>query len=218
MKLKMAVFVAIAMGVLGYSKAAWGDVITWGTPQDIASASDVSTNGNLLVAQNGGSSNVLVVNGVSFAASSSHFPLGGFDSTIPSTGDASYDTLIRSFEFPFATSGTFTAPGAYVAGRTYEIQIWSANPGINAASDLTIDDGNGNSVDLDVAAGSIGGQYVVGTFVADDAVGPMLNLDGAVRLNAFQVRDVTPIAVPEPGSLALFSIAGLVGLVRRRKR
>lgn len=201
--------------ILGYGNPLSADIISWGTAQDIASATEVSTDGTLVFA---GMASVgpVTVNGVNFVQDHQGFIALSANPAMPSTGDASYDALVS--QYGFLGSSSITPSGTIVVGRTYQIQIWQSEFGAEEPATLTLDDGNGNTVDLDQTAGAIGGQYVIGTFVADDAVAPTITMSasGQIIYNAYQVRDIT--AVPERGALGVLGIMGLAFLTRRGRR
>jgi hypothetical protein len=114
-------------------------------------------------------------------------------------------------------------------GNQYQLQVWSNNSGNgNAPYGLpilsTILGSGANQVTLDAnttnAVGGLG-QFVLGTFSASGtSMTFTLNgtgaLDAAPLINAFQVRDITPI--PGPGGAALAAIAGALRLGGRRRR
>lgn len=218
MKLRFSFALFAVVFTLGSAGVANADVITWGTPQDIAASRDVSTNGTLVFAGRGGLATSVTVNGVTFVVDGQFSGANGNNNQGLPTGDANYDSLINFFAGgPFAST-TFTPQGAFVAGNTYEIQIWQSNTNGFGSGQGTIDDGNGNLVTLDQDAGAIGGQYVIGTFVADDSNAPVITFGGTRIYNAYQVRDLGVIAVPEPASFGILAVAGMGLAVRRRKR
>jgi hypothetical protein len=127
--------------------------------------------------------------------------------------------------------GTITASlGGLTVGRDYLFQWWtndssnapgldsteSSAPNFPAASTVTLD---ANTTD---SAGGTG-QYVIGTFNAGgNARNINLNgIEGLPLINAFQIRDVTSAAVPEPGQIAasLLLLAGIgsYAWLKRRK-
>jgi hypothetical protein len=133
--------------------------------------------------------------------------------------------------------GTITATlGGLTAGRDYLFQWWtndssnapwlastesSAPVFLSLPTTVTLD---ANTTD---SAGGTG-QYVIGTFTTGttgfttSSLNISLNgIGGLPLINAFQVRDVTSAAVPEPGQIAasLLLLAGIgayVWLKRRR--
>jgi hypothetical protein len=143
----------------------------------------------------------------------------------------SYKTLLRSggsAGFP----DTLTAMlGGLTVGNDYLIQWWSNDSALTwgggaFAQTQASQAGNLSSVTLDSNLSNSGGglgQYAIGTFTATDSF-VEFDLNGIGRLpliNAFQVRDVTAAAVPEPGQIAaslllLFGIGGYIFLKRRK--
>jgi hypothetical protein len=113
-------------------------------------------------------------------------------------------------------------------GRDYLIQWWSNDSSSSGNFDQTQDTrpGGGSTVTLDSnIAGTVGGlgQYAIGTFTATDTILAVLNLDGIAGwplINAFQIRDVTSSAVPEPGQVAasLLLLAGIGGYIFLKRR
>jgi hypothetical protein len=127
--------------------------------------------------------------------------------------------------------GTITASlGGLTVGRDYLFQWWtndsSNDPGLastessaevmfNPPTTVTLD---ANTTD---SAGGTG-QYVIGTF---NALGTSRNISlngigGLPLINAFQIRDVTSAAIPEPRQVAasLLLLAGIGGYVFLKRR
>lgn len=115
-------------------------------------------------------------------------------------------------------------------GRQYQLQLWvnnsnngsvAPNP-YNAGSDGSIFTAGLNSVTLTANMdGAVGdtGQYVLGEFTAT-AASHTFSFDGAnytlPLINAFQVRDITPI--PGPGGAAVAVVLGALLPGGRRRR
>lgn len=141
-----------------------------------------------------------------------------------------YQTLLSSGGSAGAP-GTITASlGGLTAGRDYLFQWWtndsSNDPGLASTESSASNFPAPTTITLDAnttdSAGGTG-QYVIGTFNAGGtSLGISLNgIGGLPLINAFQVRDVTAAAVPEPGQIAasLLLLAGIgayVWLKRRR--
>jgi hypothetical protein len=205
--------------------------INWGSPTTIAGASDVSTLGNYFGswAPNG---STLAVNGVTFQAFSDLPGLGtSFDNSTgpgsfnsPGTSDGNYNTLLTAGAFG-NTGNSYTVNwGGMTPGDTYLVELW-VNDGRNSTVNQrteTITGGANTSAFLAYGSGASGpGQYIFGTFVADNSGGETLSLNPgpvipSAQLNIMQVRDITP--VPEPSTLAFFAMgAGAMLTWLRRK-
>jgi len=133
---------------------------------------------------------------------------------------AAYQALLASATITSAPATfTLTITGLNV-GNDYQFQ-WFANTSGAGSQSHRVTSGNGRTI-LDNASGADGdlGQFAVGSFVADassqvftfSSVPPLF---GFAQLNAFQLRDLTPI--PEPAS-ALLSFVGMGMVACRRTR
>ncbi len=185
--------------------------VSWGTPTAISGPSDVRTNGNYFGSwapynqdsANNGSSG-LVVNGTKFLAFSdlpNLFTVGfnngynGYNN--PGTSDANYNDLLQTAAYegfgdgrPVSLSWTGMTPG-----HTYQIQIW-ANDGRGNGRTESFTGGSNTSATLDF--GDAPGEYIVGTFVADNGGRQVISLSGVgspngdyPQINLVQVRDLT---------------------------
>ena len=161
------------------------------------------------------------------------FPLSNLGTGSGSFGDLSedYKTLLSSggsAGLPTTITGTF---GGLTLGNDYLIQWWSnvSTLAWGGAFEETQSSqvGNLSTVTLDSNLSNISGglgQYAIGTFTATDSfVDFQLNGSGIgyPLINAFQIRDVTSAAVPEPGQVAaslllLCALGGYVWLKRRK--
>lgn len=171
----------------------------------LTGAADVSTNGTLVTAQNTGGGGPVTVNGVTFAAGGS--PLGGgFVGANPGnlTSDANLNLLIDSSSFgttPLVLTGL-------TPGDDYEFQAFiTDNRSCCSGRTVELVDGIANSV---TTAGIGVPQFVLGTFTAAGTEQTIFfnGSEGFGYLNAFQLRNVTA-AIPEPATLALWSVVGL---------
>jgi hypothetical protein len=141
-----------------------------------------------------------------------------------------YQTLLSSGGSAGSPATITATLGGLTAGRDYLFQWWtndsSNDPGLASTQSSAFDGFSSTTVTLDAnTSNSAGGtgQYVIGTFYAFNTF-RNINLNGIGGLpliNAFQVRDVTAAAVPEPGQIAasLVLLAGIGGyiLLKRRK-
>ena len=120
---------------------------------------------------------------------------------------------------------TLTLSGLMI-GTTYQFQAWVNDShvsgccsfGIFLDNSVNLDPNTERDAGGDVVEGGLG-QYVIGTFVAD-ATSQALDFErGEIGggLNGFQLREVSPQAVPEPATIALIGTA-LLGLAVRRRR
>jgi hypothetical protein len=204
--------------------------ITWQIPVTISDPSDVSTLGFYFGswAPHG---STLAVNGVTFQAFSDLPGFGNsFDNSTgsgsfasPGTSDANYNTLLTSGAFG-NTGGSYTVNwSGMTPGNSYLVELW-VNDGRNSTVNQrteTITGGVNTSAFLAYGSGSSGpGQYIIGTFVADNSGGETLSLNPgpaipSAQLNIMQVRDITP--VPEPSTLAFLGLGAGAMLFLRRK-
>lgn len=229
---KSIVGLAIAAG-LAVGAHAQSD-INWQTPLTISGPSDVNTSGTLLgtwAPFNGSASSGLTVNGVTFQAfpdlpgAADTFENGGGNGTFatPATSDANYNTLLNAGAFG-NTSGSYTLSwNGMTVGNTYLVQLWvndGRNSTVNARTE-TVTGGLNTSLSLAYGSGDSGpGQYVVGTFVAENSSETLTLTPGpaipSAQFNLLQVRDITP--VPEPSVVALcLTGLGLLVVASRKK-
>lgn len=210
-------------GIFGLS-ASNAAVIAWGAATDITATTDVSTNGTLLVAHNGGAGSP-TVNGVSFSAADllTGPTVGAGLLAGGTTGDAGFDTLLNQIDFGGGGGLVTIDLGAFTSGNTIEVQVFFTDQRATT-QDRVMQFGSstgGGTVNLeadpDNTTGSPWGQFVTGTFVAD-GTDPDLTLDaqgfGNAHFTAIQVRDLT---VPEP-SAGILGLLGFLGMVLRRRR
>jgi hypothetical protein len=185
--------------------------ITWQTPTSISGPDDVVTNGTYFAswapynqdsANNG--TNGLVVNGTKFLAFSDfpNFSTVGFNNGYngynnPNTSDANYNDLLQTAAYEGFGDGrpVSLSWGGMTAGHHYLVQIW-ANDGRGNGRTETFQGGGNVSATVDF--GDPPGQYIVGTFVANNSGLATISLSGVgspngdfPQLNLIQVRDLT---------------------------
>lgn len=216
-----------------------GATFAWGSATTIAGDSDVSTVGTLVAAYNIGDPSVsaTTINGVNFAA----FPIvdgsasttsgvltissvsGGIKSTLPlGAASGAFAALSPSYQAMLSSGGAKdvnppvvnVSLSGLIIGRPYALQLWANDSRASFESEFL---SGGNPITLDQnTANAVGGvgQYVIGTFVAD-AVTQLVAASGGLPLvNGVQLR--TTAAVPEPGTLCLLALAGVMLALRRR--
>jgi hypothetical protein len=123
----------------------------------------------------------------------------------PSTGDANFDTIIKSFTDTESgiTVGTQTI-GGLTNGTTYQIQVFFNDQRSAATRSrvMTYGDGEDSPGTVDISAdGANWGQFAVGTFTADAATQDLTHATngfGNVHLNAILVTEPAgPPQAPE---------------------
>ena len=170
--------------------------ITWGTPHNITSDSDVSTNGTLICAVDWNNANQ-TVNGVPFVPATPNMCIQGLNAILVDNnttsgygvGLPSSPSLSTAYGNILATSylstGTMFSGNSYgygtitvvmnglTPGHQYQVQVWCQDPR-QATTTQTITDiaGNTNTVTVALCTGAVGtgGQYVTGTFTADSPI------------------------------------------------
>jgi len=230
----------LAFPVFSTTLTASASIVVWGSAQNTLAPTDISTNGTLVRAFNGGTLDA-TVNGVLFQQLNQvlgelNFAAGSFLGG-GTTGDAEFNKLLDQTLFSFNMGNTSTIDlGSFVASRSYEIQIFftdqrtnanQINPSINdRITTYGSTDGvtTGPTVDLeadpDNMINSVFGQFAIGTFTADGN-DPDLTLLGsnypATQINAWQIRDVA--VIPELGATTLLTmLLGIGGASLKRRR
>src|SRR5579859_2624090 len=143
------------------------------------------------------------------------------------------DYTLANAVFSDTTTGSITL-GNLTFGHNYLVQLWVSDPrgGTLATRVETVSSSTGGDTNVPTLAyegpGSIEGQWVTGTFIANlsgiqilDLTASNTNLSsgdsGSAQLNLLQVRDITGV-VPEPTFFSLASFAALSLLARRTRR
>ena len=192
--------------------------VTWLTPVTISGPSDISMLGTYFGswAPQDANANNFPVNGVVFQGFSDlpYFTSGptfdaGYNSYgSPNTPDTNYNTLLESARYSNegTTPATFSWSGM-TPGNAYLVQLW-VNDGRNIGQSRaeTVTGGTNTSALLSFGSDGTGpGQYIIGTFVANNSGGQTLSLSAsssgpnpAPQINLFQVRDITAITVRAP--------------------
>jgi len=216
--------------------------ITWGMPTYISGDEDIAPVETRIWAYNFGNASVSpVVNGVTFTGYASN--TGNSDFTLTTVGSSiyqnpnafgntgafytalssGYQDLLRSATYwsGFIDHTQTMTLHNLIVGATYQIQFWVNdsrasyhNTEIVIFTDAVTD---GNSVSVRYSDnGATLGQYVIGTFTAEDAnqvihLGPYSPQINAATLGL--------IAIPEPATTALiFGAASLCGMAFARRR
>ena len=218
-------------------------VITWGTPTYISGDADVAAVETRLWAYNfGDSSKSPVVNGVTFTGYASK--TGNSDFTLTTVGSSiyqnatvfgstgafytslssGYQDLLRSATF-WSTNHTTEIQTMTLlnltVGETYQIQFWvnDSRPNYHNTEIVTFSDADidGNTVSLRFSDnGATLGQYVVGTFTAEETTQIIHLGPYSPQINAATLGTV---AIPEPSTYAVLVGVLALGFVvfRRRK-
>ncbi len=210
------------------STEARADLIQWGPATDTTSVTDISLNGTLESAFNGGTSTT-IANGVTFTASSVLGNTFGSALNGGNTGDTGFNTLLNQFTFGSGTGDVVVDIGSFVLGDTYEVQVFYTDQRSGATSDRVMrfdDDGTGSNgfVDLesnpDNTIGSPFGQFAIGTFTSDGTdLNLILNAQGFgnAHITAWQVRNITSTPEPSSGIILMMGLA-MAGIRNRRRR
>jgi hypothetical protein len=147
---------------------------------------------------------------------------------------APFSNLSLNYQSLLSSGGSAGAAGTLTAsfvgltpGQDYLIQWWSNDSAFNGHSAQTqaADSGPSNVTLDNNLSNTVGGlgQYAIGTFFSF-GTGMSFNLNGLGTdlplINAFQVRNITAAAVPEPGQVAasILLLAGIGGYVWMKRR
>lgn len=215
--------------LLAMSGGASAAIVTWSSPKNITGASDVSTEGTYWGswAPYNTNANQTPVNGVTFqgiddlGGVTTSLNEGGKYFTSHTTSDSNYNSLLDYGAYASGPGGTFIINGGgskpLVIGAVYQIQIWISDPrnlgsGVRTASLLGW--GGYTSAPLTYPSNGTGmGQYILGTFTADNAI-QLFGFDANVsaQVNLVQLR-----VVPEPSGILLGGLCFAGALMRRRR-
>ncbi len=242
---KLLCLLALSLALLALAPTARANVIIWGPATNISGDTDVKNDGTLFGALNIGGDGVssTLVNGVTFQAAAfeppflsatfGHFQFNAVarfvtNNSLGSSGafftslSSGYQSLLSSAVLNGGGFFTLTISGLTV-GDQYEFEWWNNDSrSLTTNRTETASDGAGHSITLNATSnGATGGlgQFAVGTFAAD-ATSQVITFSQGGALNGLQLRDITPAAVPEPGSLTLMAVglAGLVGYGWRKRK
>ncbi len=216
--------------------------VTFNPVQNISGDTNVSTNGTLVSAISTGTGTTnATVNGVLFTAvgaagnaaititNGNGFNYGAIAAAPFSALSPAYQTLLQQNNFN-ASSNQSVILNNLTIGNIYEFQLFVADPRNATGRRQTITDGLGNtSGQLAFNTGGSGGlgQFVTGTFSAIAgsetlSLQPVAATGGVTQINAFQLRNVGVVAVPEPSLVGGFvlgvALLGARGVKARKRR
>ena len=238
--MKKIIICASIAGLIAVAANAQNANITWGTPTTISGSSDVSTSGWLYGTwapgddyygdQTVNAANY-TVNGVDFltyGTAGVNFNITGSGINMdryngfanPNTADANYNNLLQVavFNWNAGSSDMIVSWNNMTAGDTYLVQMW-LNDGRSGQTGTSTFTGGANTSAAVAIGNSAPGQYIAGTFVADNSGSEDITMAPGIMLNLVQVRDLTQ-PVPEPSTLAF--LAGGFGVMllgfRRKSR
>ena len=159
---------------------AWSASVTWDYARNISATNDMPQGLTVVAAMNAGASVSVTWEGVVFEGDNGY---GNADFAFSSGPGHLYPGFVTGLPLPklsgakkdLITSANWDSPDMVVSnltiGQDYTIQIWASDCRFGQRyREMTIDDGNGNTVTLRENVyrieGSLG-QYVLGTFTAD---------------------------------------------------
>lgn len=225
MRITIALAACLAAGAAQAAGIGWTTGPSFGGPNG---HQGILTNGTLVAAVDlGGTGGPIVVDpaglNLSFTrVDSSFFPLSFADSffgTPSDIGDTGWKAVIDTAEY---ANGDVTAPtflSGLTPGRSYQVQFFSGRsyPGLQGRL-LTYGDGLGNFSPT-VSMGQNLFVSMVGSFVADGSTQTIV-FDENVNLptlNAYVLREVSPVPEPGAGAMALVGLLLTGHLVRRSR-
>jgi len=232
--MKTAVLCTAVAGLIAATAGAAN--ITWQTPLTISGTADVSITGSLFGTWAPGddyyASGIYTVNGVEFltygtpgvnfgvSSADSGNPINmdrynGFGN--PNTADSNYNSLLQVAMFNWSSPNPINLSwDSMTVGHTYLFEAW-LNDGRSGHSGSSVFTGGTSASNPVLIGDGAPGQYITGTFVADNSSQSVV-MSAGIMLNLVQVRDITP--TPEPSTLAFLAIGtgALVIGYRRKKR
>ena len=237
-----------AVACIGLAGAASASTVTWGSAANIAGATDVSTVGTLVVANEfgGTSPTAQTVNGVTF----SPFPLTNSASatqgivtlSAPVTGDtvnlnsntnfgpsnfsASYDAMLRGGGAINSSNGLDPMDltvASLTPGAQYLVEIWvNDSRGYAVSRQETLSGSSSDSAVIDYLTPP--GQFITGTFIADNTGSQTISMTPVDQASYgptqadAQINAFQLRAVPEPATVALLGVGAAGLLLATRKR
>jgi PEP-CTERM motif len=131
--------------------------------------------------------------------------------------DLAWGSILNTFEWQ---SGADVDGVGFLSGLTsghqYQVQFFAARSDCCGSRTATFGDGAGN-----LSTPVRGDSYtsVVGTFIADGTAQTIEFFDSTSNpiLNAYVLRDITPVPEPTTVALMLAGVLGVAGAVRRRR-
>ncbi len=209
---KYTVALATSTAMMASASAA---TIAWAEFDLDAAPGEISTNGTSIEAFNMANNDVregtdtTTINGVTFTTTNRGAVIYG-DTLGVSTGDANLDLLYRHAK-SFST-GPFTLTNLTI-GNEYELQTFF---GWNLfGSRITMNVGDGSTIQKTSSGTTENGAWITGTFIADattQGFHSSFGTDTTSYLSGYQLR-----SVPEPSSTVLIGLGGLALILRRHR-
>lgn len=215
----------MAFGMMAAGGVQASSEITWGAVRNITGDADVSTEGTSVLAANFCAIQDITVNGVTFSGGGDMPDVN--DSSVYGDAlvyqvDRAHNTAFTSAEVPFRTlsenykillgGGVYNLARALsddmtfnklIPGQTYQLQVWASDPRTFIAStyaNLTMTIDGAVTLDMNVGDQEGGcGQYVIGTFTADETGSQTIRLKTTKNcwtINALQLRAVSNTPKP----------------------
>ncbi len=213
---KYTVALATSTAMMASASAA---TIIWGEFDLAAAPGEISTKGTLLEAINLVNINQIgtdttTINGVTFTAANFGSQINNGDVGV-STGDDSLDVLYREIRTFQPRAGLVTLVDLTI-GNEYELQSFF---GYNLFGlKLTMNVGDGTTIEKTSSGTVENGAWITGTFTADATTQTFrssFDTNTLSLLSGYQVRDIS--SVPEPSSTVLIGLGALALILRRSK-